>query len=170
MPPVAPDTLSSSKHRESGRRDRFVRHQLLRDRFVPSKQESAWVAPRIRKTEELEMRHPVLVVDGHPVKVFEQVEEDLGLKALDRLAENRQVIVKPENLDVVTYVLERLDNVELHLPVDVRVVAGGILWRLELLVHERENAQRVLPAHIAARSFILGKVSFYATSVTIALP
>ena len=52
------------------------------------------------------MRDPVLVVDGHPVKVFEQVEEDLGPKALDRPGENRQVIVKPENLDVVTHVLE----------------------------------------------------------------
>ena len=52
------------------------------------------------------MRDPMLVVDGHPVKIFEQVEEDLGLKALDCLGENRQVIVEPENLDVVTHVLE----------------------------------------------------------------
>jgi hypothetical protein len=74
--------------------------------------------------------------------VLEEIERDVGLALVDRLADRAQVVADAERVDLVPQLGEEGGDVELGLPVGSEGgVAGGVGRRYQTLVHQGQDAQ-----------------------------
>jgi hypothetical protein len=77
-------------------------------------------------------------------KLLEEVEGDLGLPLLDRLADHPEVAPDPERAHLVSHLAQRADDVELRLPGHRQQVGvARVVGRHQVLVHQREHAERL---------------------------
>ena len=66
----------------------------------------------------------------------------MRLERFDAAPDPEQVVVNAEDADVVSDLLQRLDDVVLHLPFGLEDVdAGRVLRRNQMVVDEREHAE-----------------------------
>jgi hypothetical protein len=112
--------LAAPEHREIRQGHSVIHENLLRQRLVAGEQESPRIAPGVRNEEHLEIGDPILIVHRDVVEVLEQVEEHVGMKALQRSIEDREVASQSHDRDHVPHESKRFDDVELHLPLDLR--------------------------------------------------
>jgi hypothetical protein len=119
-----------------------IRKQLLRQRLVARQDEAARIAPGVGEAEQLEIADHVLIERRHTRERLHQIEDDVRLEQTDGWPDAAKVVVDAEDTDLVTDLAQRLDHVVLHLPLGFEDVdARGVLWRDEMIVDEREDAE-----------------------------
>ena len=85
--------LDLAPHREHGegrRRHAVIMHELLGKVLAARQHQAARVAAGVGHAQQFEIAHDAVVVDRLAVKLLEQVEHDMRLEALDRLADRAQ--------------------------------------------------------------------------------
>jgi hypothetical protein len=75
---------------------------LFGQRLVARDHHAARIAAGVRLLHQLEERDDVLIVRDNALKLFEQVERDVGLPIRDRGAQIRKIIQQPERAHFVS--------------------------------------------------------------------
>ena len=123
-------------------RNAVVGEQLLGEALVARQQQAAGIAAGVRDAQQLEVADDVLIEDRDVVEVLEQVEDDVRLEVVDRLAHDAEIVADAEVVHLVAGLLQGDGDVELRLPVDAGDVdALDVLRRHQIVVHQGENAQ-----------------------------
>jgi hypothetical protein len=133
-------------HREDGKgrhRNAVIGEKLLGDVLAPRQHEAARVAAGIGHAHQLKIAGDVLVVSGLAVELLEQVEDDIGLPAIDRIADRPKLRLHAQRLHLMSGCAERGEHVVFGLPdVDfLLAVAVRRGWGHQVRVHEHQNAQ-----------------------------
>ncbi len=100
-PRRAPDLAPHRKHREGGHRDAVIMHQRLRQILAARQHQAARIAAGIGNAQQFEIARDVLVVGGLAVELLEQIEDDVRLPALDRVADRLQLVLHAERPHLV---------------------------------------------------------------------
>ena len=132
----------SADHREVGHRHAMVSEELLRQRLVARQNQAARIAAGVRQVQQLEVADDVLVEGGDARERLQQVEHDVRIERLHRGADAAQVVVHAAHAHLVPDLAQRLDDVELHLPLGLAHVDSlGVAGRHEVVVHERQQRE-----------------------------
>jgi hypothetical protein len=137
--PRAPDRAPEGEDCEVRARNPVVGEDLLGERLVAAQHEAARVAARVGDAQELEIRHHVLIVRRQAVELLEEIEGDVRLPLLDRLADDPQVAPDPERAHLVAELAQRAHDVVLRLPWHCQHVGVARRPAAPNLVHECEK-------------------------------
>lgn len=119
--------------------------------------------------ELMPIREAVEEWDPHIVfNLLEEVEDDVRVPLLHRLPDGHQLVLHAEHPDLVPQLAKRLDDVVLGLPpVDLlRRVPGQRVWRHQVRMHERKDAQ--LPHSATHRRWLCRKCIVFTVSMSAA--
>jgi hypothetical protein len=108
--------------------DAVVAENLLRDRFVLAEREPGRPAPGERAPAQLEERHDVLIEGTVVAELVREIEHEVGLIAVELLAQEIEVVEDREVVGLVAELLQGTEHVLLDLPV------GGLQLGPEILV------------------------------------
>src|SRR5262245_37532988 len=83
-----------------------IREDHLGQGFVMGERQPAWIATRIRLLHQLKIADDVLVVKRVPMKLFEQIKGYMGLVLEQRCADDVELVVKTNRIDLVAHTLQ----------------------------------------------------------------
>ncbi len=84
----------------------------------------------------------MLIVDGHSVELFQQIERDVRLPIVDGRANYPQIALHPDRLHLMAELSQRRNNVVLRSPFHrLQIMTIHMVRRDEVFVHEDEHAQ-----------------------------
>ena len=128
-------------HHEIRERDAMEREELLGEDFVARQHQPPRVTAGIGHVQQFQIRHDVLVVDRHPIELFEQIEGDVRLPVFDGRAQHAEIALDPQRRDVMAELAERGDHIVFRLPLGAgHVLPGEGLGRHQIFVHQDEDA------------------------------
>jgi hypothetical protein len=129
--------------------DAMVVEDGFRQRLVARQHEPARIASRVRHAQQLEIRDDVVVEGAELVERLHHVEHDIGLPFFHGAPDDLEIVADAERVHVVPHLAQCGDDVVLRLPGDRhQIVAGNVLGRHQVIVHQHQHPQ--LP-HSATR-------------------
>jgi hypothetical protein len=121
----------------------MIDQKLLRQILAAREHEPARIAAGIGHPQQFEIARDVLVVDGLAVKLLEQIEGDVRLPALDRIANRLELVFHAERPHVVPGGTQRAHDIVFSLPLVYFLFAVSLerIRRHEFRMHEDQNAK-----------------------------
>ena len=120
----------------------MIGKDLLGKGFIASQHQSAGIAASVPYPQQLEVGDDVLIKDRDTIELLKEIEADVGLPFVDRLANHCEVTQHADRLYFVPHLAEGGDDVKFCFPLCGREVdTGGILRRDQPLMHHGQHAQ-----------------------------
>jgi hypothetical protein len=121
----------------------MIREDHFRQGFVVGQSHPAWIATGIRLLHQLEITNDVLIVERVSVKFFEQVKSDVRLVLKQSVADDIQLVVKPDGINVMAHFFQSRNDVKLRLDFQLLFFAQAVerVWRQKVLVSEHDDSQ-----------------------------